>query len=295
MAGLKEIQDVLNVPRLKLTEAKDVRWLFHERAVSNLRRCLPSVIASLEREVSEQHDAQALGLARFVRKYKFVATMLMLSDSLPPLASLSHAMQREDLDYSLVKPLVTDTIATMTNLKQTPGEHFNSLENVLDEDLQGFSIQHPSSVQSEYFAKIVYEKYLNNLNQHLKQRFPDVEILEAFSMFCGMSWPDDHTLLHQFGRDNLQVLADQFAPALIHAEEVLTEWEVFKNSTVCSDSSIPIRSMNPHQVMIAVLEIETFSCSFPNLCKLALIGLLIPVSTADCERGFSSLKRIKIP
>ena len=52
-------------------------------------------------------------------------------------------------------------------------------------------------------------------------------------------------------------------------------------------------SMNPRQVMIAVLEIETFSCSFTKLCKLALIGLLIPVSTADCERGFSSLKRIK--
>ena len=255
MAGLKEIQDVLNDPRLKLTEVKDVRWLFHERAVSNLRRCLPSVIASLEREASERHDAQALGLARFVRKYEFVANLLMLSDSLPPLASLSHAMQREDLDKCLVKPLVTDTIATLTNLKQTPGEHFNSLETVLDEDLQDFSIQHPSSVQSEYFAKNVYEKYLNTLNQHLKQRFPDVELLEAFSMFCGMSWPDDHTLLHQFGRDNLQVLADQFVPALIHAEEVLTEWEVFKNSTVCSDSSIPIRSMNAHQVMIAVLEI----------------------------------------
>ena len=53
--------------------------------------------------------------------------------------------------------------------------------------------------------------------------------------------------------------------------------------------------MNPHQLMIAVLEIETFSCSFTKFCKHALIGLLIPVSTADCERGFSSLKRIKTP
>ena len=31
-------------------------------------------------------------------------------------------------------------------------EHFNSLETVLDEDLQDFSIQHPSSVLSEYFT-----------------------------------------------------------------------------------------------------------------------------------------------
>ena len=76
-AGLKEIQDILNDPRLKLTEAKDVRWLSHEKAVSNLHRCLPSVLASLEREASERHDAQALGLASFTRKYEFIGTLLM--------------------------------------------------------------------------------------------------------------------------------------------------------------------------------------------------------------------------
>ena len=34
---------------------------------------------------------------------------------------------------------------------------------------------------------------------------------------------------------------------------------------------------------------------FPNLFRIALIGLLIPTSTADCEIGFSALKRIKTP
>ena len=37
-AGLHSIQEVLNEPTLKLSQAKDVRWLFHERAVNNLRR-----------------------------------------------------------------------------------------------------------------------------------------------------------------------------------------------------------------------------------------------------------------
>ena len=47
-AGLRGIQEVLNNPKLKLTKALDVRWLSHERAVENLRKCLPSVITSLE-------------------------------------------------------------------------------------------------------------------------------------------------------------------------------------------------------------------------------------------------------
>ena len=32
---------------------------------------------------------------------------------------------------------------------------------------------------------------------------------------------------------------------------------------------------------------------FPNVAKLAAIGLITPMSTADCERGFSALGRIK--
>ena len=119
-----------------------MRWLSHDKAVENLRKCLPSVI---EREASERHDAQALGLATFVQKYKFVATLLMLSDVLPPLASLSRAFQK---NYTLVKPLVSGTRATLQNLKATPGQHFATLD-VLGSNLESFSLlQIPSKQQS---------------------------------------------------------------------------------------------------------------------------------------------------
>ena len=32
---------------------------------------------------------------------------------------------------------------------------------------------------------------------------------------------------------------------------------------------------------------------FPNLTKLAVIGLLLSMSSVDCERGFSTLARVK--
>ena len=49
------------------------------------------------------------------------------------------------------------------------------------------------------------------------------------------------------------------------------------------------------EVMELLVEKEDLLSIFPNLCHIALIGLLIPASTADCERGFSALKRIKTP
>ena len=129
-AGLRAIQTVLNDPHLKLTQAKDVRWLSHEKAVSNLRRCFSSVITSLEREAEEQNCAQAAGLVAFAKKYKFVAALYMFSDVLPPLANL---FQRKEVDFTAVKPLVQGTKATIDALPMTPGEHFQSLSTVLPE------------------------------------------------------------------------------------------------------------------------------------------------------------------
>ena len=61
-AGLRSIQEVLDDPQLKLTQAKDVRWLSHERAVSHLRQCFKSVLLSLNKEGSERNNAEAAGL-----------------------------------------------------------------------------------------------------------------------------------------------------------------------------------------------------------------------------------------
>ena len=58
-AGLHAIQEVLNNPQLKLTQAKDVRWLLHERAISNLCQCFTSVLLSLDKEGIECHCAEA--------------------------------------------------------------------------------------------------------------------------------------------------------------------------------------------------------------------------------------------
>ena len=38
---------------------------------------------------------------------------------------------------------------------------------------------------------------------------------------------------------------------------------------------------------------STLQVMFPNLARIAAIGLLLPMSTANCERGFSALQRIK--
>ena len=82
----------------------------------------------------------------------FVAVLYMLSDVLPPLANLSRAFQREEVDCTVVEALVQGTKATIDALLMTPGEHFQSLPTVLPElrestvlpELREFGVGQPS-------------------------------------------------------------------------------------------------------------------------------------------------------
>jgi hypothetical protein len=74
-------------------EAKDVRWLSHDKATTTLRKCLPSIYTSLEREAEERNDARAAGLSVFTQDYRFVLAIHMMCDVLPHLTALSCAMQ----------------------------------------------------------------------------------------------------------------------------------------------------------------------------------------------------------
>ena len=93
-AAFHEIQKIMDEPVLHLRKAIHTRWLSHDQAVTAIRRTLPSLLTTLEREVAEKNDAVALGLVRAVKSYNFVATLYLLSDVLPHLSSLSLVFQR---------------------------------------------------------------------------------------------------------------------------------------------------------------------------------------------------------
>ena len=85
---------------------------------------MPLSCYCLDREASERTCVDAHDQAHFIRKYNFLAPLLIFSDILPPLAQVSRAFQT---DFSLVKLLI---IATKTTFKDTPGQHFKSLPDV---------------------------------------------------------------------------------------------------------------------------------------------------------------------
>ena len=125
------------------------------------------MITSLEREAEECYNAEASGLAAFVKTYKFVSALYMFCDVLPPLAGLPRAFQKHDIDFTMVKPLVAGTKAAIDALLLVPGDCFSSLPKVFPE-LEEFGVQQPIDHQVQQFKQHVYDKYGNPIPTHYK-------------------------------------------------------------------------------------------------------------------------------
>lgn len=53
-----------------------------------------------------------------------------------------------------------------------------------------------------------------------------------------------------------------------------------------------LKQLTSHELMTWVFSTTKLETMFPNLSKLAAISFLLPMSTVDCEQGFSALSRI---
>ena len=84
-------------------EVKDTRWLSQEKAISNLQRNLPAVLATLAEEADLKKDPVARGLYTYCATYRFVAAVHLQADILPHLARLSKLFQKENVNFMAIK------------------------------------------------------------------------------------------------------------------------------------------------------------------------------------------------
>ena len=285
VSALHELQSILGDPCLQFKEPKSVCWLSHGRAVTAVRRCLPSLLASLEHEAADEPTTS--GLLKIVGTYEFIACTYFISDILTSVNNLSLTFQKQNVDISIVQPCVQSTIVFLNSLKVSDGAIMKQLPKAI-EDLPSYSLN-PTTSQKEKLNREVLCPYIDQLVNNIKDRFPDVELLDAVQIF-------DPTLLPQLasesflnhGFSQLQTLLAHYSPSLVDDTLTTQEWTNFlpEMATLFSGKSM-------QYVLSALVSNPVLSAVYPNISKLAGAALVFPMSTADCERGFSAMNRIK--
>ena len=169
-SALHQIQVLLDMAQTKLKEPKFVRWLSHDAAASAFLHNLPAIIAALEREASERHDPAAKAYAKRIKTYKFVASLLLFSDTLPHLTALSKTFQKSNLDYTEVKPAFSITALRQLQTNNGP------FEKRIDGALECIGLPIQTEGQQQSFLNSVRQPYIAALIKCLEARFPVMPI-----------------------------------------------------------------------------------------------------------------------
>ena len=222
-----------------------------------------------------------------IKTYKFVAALYLLSDILPQLSKLSLVFQHRDVDFSMIQPVVSATIATIESFSAKPGPFLSQMEDVLAGELAPFLIEVTATAQETF--KSMQDNYITIIIANLKRRFPDVALLNAFQIFIPSKAPSTSAdAFSNYGLTQLNTLLDHYSPDVVSREACEQEWLQYKQLMTTSYSTLSMK-----ESIDVLLTNPTMSSLFPHLAKLASIAIIIPVSTADCERGFSCMNRVK--
>ena len=126
----------------------------------------------------------------------------------------------------------------------------------------------------------------------LKNRLVDVADLEHFSVFDPSKLPtESDEAFKTYGDHQLEHLFTQYGSgdkADVNKEALFSEWAMLKPLI-----SQTYRDKNCRQFLILISTDDTLISLFPNFSKLASIARILPISTAECERCFSAMKRVK--
>ena len=125
----------------------------------------------------------------------------------------------------------------------------------------------------------VYFPILDSILSELKKRFDNKNISLMKAVQCCS--PSSADFLEM---DKLMPLVDSYG----FIDKHLLQMECVLAKRTLADKGQELETIN--DVLTGVIP---FKAAFPNLVKLLQLSLTIVVSTAECERSFSALKRIK--
>ena len=155
---------------------------------------MPNLTISLQREAAERNEPMVDGLYHQISRFTFVATVYLLCDVLPHICCLSRVFQREAIDLTELNRLVHTTLGVIQTLMQScnPNGHLVKLGEDIHVDQQLSTYITPPTQSS--FLNQIQKPFIKNLCDNLQQRFPDIELLDAFSIFDPSTSPTTYDM-----------------------------------------------------------------------------------------------------
>ena len=145
---------------------------------------------------------------KIMKTFNFVATIMMLSDVLPILTSLSKALRAKKSDFSLVASQLRYVQQSILQIKEHP--HDQQFLSSLHETVMSLEI-HEQDLEAarEKFNTSILQPHLNEVSSQISCRFQDsLGILTAFGIFDPQKCPTDIHKLQEYGNNEMERLLE---------------------------------------------------------------------------------------
>ena len=239
-----------------------------------------------------EKDPKAIGLFHFIANTLFLLATALLIDVLTVIGILSLTFQKDSVDLSQIRHCLVSTTSALEAMK-------NGSDQV-DAVLQALGNVPPAGVKNSYNGVDIIdnnqlrqrfsnlrESYLNTLMEYLGDRFPenDIDLLECFDKVLNpMCYPNSAAEIQQYGQDQLETLYEHYNA--IDRNRAHAAFLVFKHLTRSYKGVLSF----PQYCSKLITELDD---QYPDFATLARLALIIPVSSAPCERGFPVQNALK--
>ena len=291
----------------QLQRLSETRWACRYLSLDVIASTFDSILATLE-SIAEGNDKpkaiEATGLLHQVQCFKFISCLIIFLRIMGFTKSLSDALQNEKIDFAFAADLVNSTsdtlkelrtndtwdhiykyitdVATLHNIEvQNLRQHRQTRRPQRMDDFVSFestaSTGHRESFNSsEYLKTNIWFPVLDHILSELDRRFTKTNLdLMKSVQACS---PSSSSFLEP---TQLNYLASFYSLST----------DLLANECVLAKGTLQNKELN--SVTDVYRHIHPLQAAFPTLKKILQIALTLAVSTAQCERSFSAVKRIK--
>ncbi|XP_060857399.1 uncharacterized protein LOC132934981 [Metopolophium dirhodum] len=264
-----------------------------------------SILEFLKNEVEAQVDKdaiEAIGILGQIQNCAFFIGVTLLKDILGIINIISVTLQSKNATLGKAKSIINGSIQSIEKLRSdiefsTFWQKITSLAEENDitlevphkgrkrirtqpKSLNNFYLQlttgeenEPNITQSveDYWRQNLYYPIIDSIIVNLKYRFSE----DSLSMACSV---DNFMNMNYEG--SLEFINNYKNVTKVSIDLLKAEMMVFKNCL-------------PPDFNFDDIKGKINKEAFPNLYKLLQIAITIPISSATCERSFSSMRRIK--
>ncbi|CAH3162510.1 unnamed protein product [Porites lobata] len=261
-----EVAEIMEEHFYKPEKANGTRWVDHKlrsaaKLIANWKLIVIHLQSYIEDKSNKAEDrAKGKGILKKVMEYKLIWFLHFMRDVLNEIAKLSLLLKREDVTLPSIMIKVQSVQLALSEMMDNPGRNLQRFQEELNgADYKEHTLTH---VVAQNALTQERRRITQELRDCLDSRFSSLQepIYKSCNIFDHRNWPDEEAALVQYGRNELQVITDHFQHIL--------------NNCGC--------------------DVDAAFSEWTEL-KLHVIHLtsVYPLANASCERGFSTMKRVK--